>query len=696
MPLDTSNTEDQTTVMPPVSPNGPKASATNAQPAMGATTVIPPLSALHEDAGVETIDTQAAETTGVIEASAESMGVVDSAAAPIDSNAPQQGLADDAMSAIDKLDPGATVVTAPAEDLDAREETAGDESVNSNEPADPQATALMQSMANIPDPSADETQLQQQPIVLSPDTPFETIKASDTAAFPKAIDHDLAEKHQKEKKRRGIAGKLVALLLVGGLAGGYAYGTQYFGDHVYPNTTIAGVNIAGKTKDEAVNAINQNWSNYALEVSGDGISWTYRTDSSASIVDAQKLVDQTIANQNSLTWPLGLFNAATGKISAGSTTENATPDLSQELDTSLLSDAFDVQSFEQSLGDAVDAANEGRTGEFNTQTAYDEATGQYSLDKAKEGKRYNKDNIIKYAEIMVTQLASKADLSNLGDQLFEPIAGGTSEDVLQAACDNANAMLSTNVTFKFDDITAATLDRSTIQPWIGFDENYNAVLNEDAVNEYAANLAKGFNTVGTTRTYTRADGKVCTVSGGTWGWSVDTDATVQSVKDAINNHTQGDVQLSYTSKGDVYNGAGERDWGAYIDVDLSSQYARYYDASGNILWESGTITGNPSTDHDTPQGVYFIRSNSGGMTLVSPDIDPTTGEPEYRTEVTYWMPFVGNMIGFHDADWQASSNFGNPSAIYSVGSHGCVNLPPAKAQSLQSMIYVGLCVVVHY
>ena len=29
-------------------------------------------------------------------------------------------------------------------------------------------------------------------------------------------------------------------------------------------------------------------------------------------------------------------------------------------------------------------------------------------------------------------------------------------------------------------------------------------------------------------------------------------------------------------------------------------------------------------------------------------------EKIYETEVQYWMPFVGNYIGFHDADWQSA------------------------------------------
>ena len=76
-------------------------------------------------------------------------------------------------------------------------------------------------------------------------------------------------------------------------------------------------------------------------------------------------------------------------------------------------------------------------------------------------------------------------------------------------------------------------------------------------------------------------------------------------------------------------------------------------------------------------------------------LNAITGEPIYRTPVSYWMPFIGGAVGFHDASWQAAANFSNPSAFYSVGSHGCINLPPEKAAELFDLVSEGLCVVVH-
>lgn len=117
--------------------------------------------------------------------------------------------------------------------------------------------------------------------------------------------------------------------------------------------------------------------------------------------------------------------------------------------------------------------------------------------------------------------------------------------------------------------------------------------------------------------------------------------------------------------------------------------ARMYDDAGNMIWSSAIVSGKPGKD--TPQGVYTIKQKSSPSTLIgSPD--PTTGQPEYRTTVQYWMGFVGNMVGFHDATWQPG--FGG-SLYLTIGSHGCVNLPYGAAQSLYECCVSGDIVVVH-
>ena len=143
----------------------------------------------------------------------------------------------------------------------------------------------------------------------------------------------------------------------------------------------------------------------------------------------------------------------------------------------------------------------------------------------------------------------------------------------------------------------------------------------------------------------------------------------------------------------MWTGKGQADWGnTYIDADLSAQYVRFY-KGGELVWESSCVSGQTSSGHGTPTGVYQVNSNkTTNTTLVGLDED-NDGEPDYRTDVSYWIPFVGNLVAFHDASWRYT--FGGTVYVYN-GSHGCINLPANAAASLYNLADVGTPVLVHY
>lgn len=120
----------------------------------------------------------------------------------------------------------------------------------------------------------------------------------------------------------------------------------------------------------------------------------------------------------------------------------------------------------------------------------------------------------------------------------------------------------------------------------------------------------------------------------------------------------------------------------YVEVDICKQHLYYYE-NLELRLDSDIVTGNVSARHNTPTGVYYLRARQTNQVL--------TGK-NYASHVDYWMPIIGNSIGLHDATWR--SKFGG--AIYKTsGSHGCINMPHAKAAELYNMIKVGTPVIVH-
>ena len=483
---------------------------------------------------------------------------------------------------------------------------------------------------------------------------------------------------------------IVVAVIVALIAIAYAAGVVAFWNIYYPGTTIAGADVSLCTAPAAAERIRSASPTYALSVEGGGFTWEYAPERIEDLVDVDAVAAEGLAHNEPFAWPARLFTALT----APGDLDDATPNLSATPDFSAFSPSFDEAAFEAELGAAVDAFNENRPGTFTPAGAYDAESGTFTLEQAVSCQKLDREQVITFAKLELAALAPHADLDDLGESAFVPLADGHSDEDIEAACAAMNDIVGADVSLTMGGTEVARVDGAQIAQWIALDENLTPSIDDKQVAAWADKLADSLDTVGTERTYTRPDGKEVTVSGGVFGWEVDREAFAAAVSKAIADKQTGELEVPCSQTGDVYTAAGERDWGAYIDIDISEQYARYYDADGNVIWESGVITGNPNLGQDTPTGVYYINNALRNITLIGAD-DPETGEPEYETPVSFWMAFVGGAVGLHDATWQASSAFGDPDAYYYCGSHGCVNLPYDKAAELFDKIEVGTCVVSH-
>ena len=113
----------------------------------------------------------------------------------------------------------------------------------------------------------------------------------------------------------------------------------------------------------------------------------------------------------------------------------------------------------------------------------------------------------------------------------------------------------------------------------------------------------------------------------------------------------------------------------YIQISIYNQTLDYYE-HGNLVLSSPVVTGYGG---DTPFGTYSILNKKTNARLVAAD-------NSYDTRVNYWMAFIGNSHGLHDATWRGS--FGGNIYTYDP-SHGCVNMPYDKIETLFYMVEVG-------
>ena len=467
------------------------------------------------------------------------------------------------------------------------------------------------------------------------------------------------------KKAAFIAvGALVGVVAIVYLAGAFA-----FMDRFMPNTTIMGKDVSLKTTAEVQDLLTDVAKSYQLDVSGQGFSLTLTSSDLGTAINSQSVTDAMHADASPWAWPVEIF---------------AAHDETDKLATS-------NGKLDEAVRKAVETFNEQAEAPRNAGLDYDGGSSRFVVRAETVGTALDADKVVEAVNAAVAELESSVVLTE--DALQQPTLFSDDERLAKSA-DDANALLQADFSLNLGDTPVARVDADQIADWMRLRDDASVGIDEQLVAAWVQDTASACNTYQARRTFTRADGKEVTVSGGVYGWIVDKDQLQKTVMDGVRSAQTGDVAIPCEQEAGAYDGLHGRDWGKrYLDIDLAEQHARFYGDDGSLAWESDIVSGTPDGEHDTPEGVYVINGKESPSKLIG-QMEPETGEPEYKTEVKTWMPFVENYIGFHDAEWQSA--FGGSRYSSGYGSHGCVNLPPDKSVELYDLIEVGDVVVSHW
>ena len=471
------------------------------------------------------------------------------------------------------------------------------------------------------------------------------------------------------KKHVGKTLAIVFGVIVGVLLVIYLVGALMFSNKLFPNTKLNDEDVSLISTEELAKKLNTAADNYKLQVTG---SNGYTQTITAKDIDlknaAGTTMDTMVPNHNAWGWPVEVFK--THDITDGAIT------------------SYNADTLTNLVNTAVDTFNATAIQPVNANIAYDSKAATFNITKETVGTALNKDAVLSAVTKSVNGLDEKLTLDTT--YLLQPTLL-SSDSRLQTSVQNAQKMCKTNVTYTVGDVKAATLDVSVLAPMIEIDAECNTTLNSDKLNEWASGISGKLNTVGSTRTYTRPDGKQITVSGGAYGWILNEEAFENQVRTDAAEGAVKTVAIEFEQSGTGFTALGGADWGKrYVDVDLTEQHVRFYDDSGNIIWEADCVSGAPTDNHATPTGVWYVNAKESPSKLIG---YTSSGQKEYETQVQFWMPFEGNGVGFHDATWQSA--FGGTRYQDGYGSHGCINLSYEKAESLYGIIKTNDVVIVH-
>lgn len=478
-------------------------------------------------------------------------------------------------------------------------------------------------------------------------------------------------KKADDKISGGKKGRKRAGLLILGCAGGilliYVGTACYFLNHFLLNTRINGHNFSGKTAAQAEAILESDIENYSLEITG---NHELKEEIKGSDIDMEYKKDgqlkKIMKDQKAFLWP-GMFFIR-NRASVNPEFVYNDEKLQAEID-----------SLQAVTGEQIPSVS-----------AYPGYDGdKFVIVPEEYGTQVNKERLNQTVRLKLEKLDSFLDLEK--EKCYqEPLYTQESEEV-GAACELMNSYSNASVVYTMDE--DVVIDRSVISEWLSVDDKMQVTIDENAVKNWLEQFGDTYDTVGTTRSFMTPSGKAATVTGGTYGWSINEDTEFEAIINAIKNGENVRKEPAYYIGGTAASHTMP-DWGnTYIDVDLSAQHMWYVE-NGNVALETDVVTGEPIPEKITPEGVYTILEKGLNQVLVGA-IVPSTGKPEYRTTVSYWMRVTWSGIGFHDANWQSSFG-GTRNQIPNVGSHGCINMPVDQAASLYNLIAVGTPVVIHY
>lgn len=472
------------------------------------------------------------------------------------------------------------------------------------------------------------------------------------APTPMISPDQMSKQDRKQRKGHGFAIFMVVLLLVVGIV--YTAGTFYFAHRFVPGTTVNGIDVSMMTEEELAARVDADAMAWKEQVtSPGGFNMTITAADAGLKVDAEELAQAAHAKTDPMLWPLDLINHRS--IVVGETVDV---------------DEAAVKSF---VNAAVEAFNQTATMPTDANITYVEEKGEFAVVGESTGTALNADIV----GADVVQDAREFTTSRVLDDAALAAPAQLAEDAaLVDAINTANLILNREVAVVHDGKEIARVNKDLLRDWIIVGDGWAVTMDGEAIWDWVdANVSKAVVSEDDLHVY-----------------GLDVDTTAWHVQEALEQGKGNTVEATVvvtTEKPPLTPEAASR--GRHLDVNISYQYARFYDASGKIIWETYIVTGNTSEGRDTPCGDFSILSKQRSQTLIGDDEDGD-GEPDYRSYVEYWMPFRSGGYGLHDASWRSS--FGGTIYQY-AGSHGCINLPSAKAAELYNIVNVGDKVYVH-
>lgn len=489
------------------------------------------------------------------------------------------------------------------------------------------------------------------------------------------------------KKKILIAFGVIAAICVGYVAFINLTHLQKWYDH----TVINGVDVSNKTLEESKKIVLGDVSQYALTINA-------RND--GKLVVQGKDIDFTAATTEEFD---NLFKTAHKSLNFPW----------QEYSYKM---TYDVKYDEAKLSTIVDQSDliagsetyEVKAPE-NATYAFSEKKNRIMIKKEFQGNKIVKDQLLKAIKTTTSKMATEVDINDKETfpDMYEKPTITSKDETLNANLETMNQACMRWVNWT---LTKSVTETMTPDDFISITtvKDGKAKVSDKKLKKMVEKFCLKYKTVGKKRTFKSHTGKTLTMKGGDYGWRIDYDKAVASLKKVLKTAINADDVAAYTeeptdankeklvstikpvfiSKGfklNLDNLAEDYDTQNYTEVDMGAQKA-YIFRNGKVKYTFRIISGRNQKGRKTATGAYGIKQKQSYRVLVGAD---------YRTPVHWWARITWTGTGFHGAPWQS---WGRWSTSYwrTRGSHGCINMRTSDAHTLYKTIKMNEMVFMHY
>lgn len=469
-----------------------------------------------------------------------------------------------------------------------------------------------------------------------------------------------------KRRTKALVSGAVAVPVVLGVSGS-AYGF-YYRDRALPGSSVAGMDVAGKTRDEVAAALRQRADQVEITLALPDGTKTASLADLGTIVDIDATVDRVFAaNRDWKSYAEAVLEA-------------------RSVEAVVSTDAATRKAYLTQLGRAYARPAQ------NATVALGSDGTTFAVTPAKSGRSLAAPELDEAVASAARRLSSAQASADVREQ-----APAVSTAAGQAVAKAANAIVAAPVRIKdgTQTFTASARDKAS---WVQLPTTAGErpEVAKDRIAAWVATQAKSVNTNPTNGVrYVTSAGKVArVVTDASDGRRVkNADAVANTLTRALNDGqgkttafitktvpaTWTERTIAAGAENLAYPAASGEKW---IDVNLSRHTMTAYVGGKAVLGPVLMVNGAPATPTDV--GTFQIYWKNPLMTMRGQNADGS----DYETPNVPWSSFFNGGEALHGAYWRDSFGY--------AASHGCVNLPISTAKWIYDWAPVGTPVVSHH